>query len=269
MSTILGTADATEQGISYGWDRSRGPFTRRTFKGVRTAIDALIPQLVAQGYAYEVRQLPGNIYELEATIGDDVSGSGTNIANQVVETWELRPNKVQKDIFEADAAAIKALKASWIEQIKFWLNNPPRGGSDSIVWSDLAGDPVGTAATASNPVFKLMRAGVTHWNIHQPVLTHSLSVPLYANANFNFNNLGKLIPTAKLFTQEGLTSDYILPLNTLAAQFPAPSRTDGVTLVYGWYKGFPTMTTSSEGRRSVVVDYEFGLWSTLLYGSLV
>ncbi len=257
--TMLGTAGATEQPGRYGWSPQRGPYTTRVWRGGLAAILQIAAQCYAAGYTFERSGGIGGIFTLEASMGGDAGGAGgsAGASNEIVDDWELLPNKVQKDLLSSDTAVVNALTALQIDAIKKANQNPP---ADAAV-SDLPAECL--------PVYRLMAAGVEYKVVHQPVLRHSWVIPRNARKGFDFTTVDKILTTNTLVRSEGVPVDFLLPLRSLPTKYSNPARIDGITLVYGWYKAMPTLTLSAYSRRLVQAEYEFGLWSTLVYGAAI
>lgn len=265
MSTTLGTLAATEQPLRYGWSPTRGIYTIRTWRGGRTQIDAVAAQLRALGYAYEVNDIPGDLAEIQATISGDETGGrggGSDINNR----WELVPNRVMKDLLESDNAMIRALSDENIENINYYLQNPMNLGTGGTVTSKFTNTGDRTNAVKA---YKLMRAGVKGVIVSQPILRHTWSVPNNQNPGFAFDNIHRVLSTATLISNEGVPADFLLPLSTLPTKFTNPTRTDSVALSYGWWKAMPSLSVAAYNRREISAEWEFGLWSTDIYGAVL
>ena len=255
---ILGTTSATEQPIRYGFDPVRGPFTQRSWKGIRTAVENICPSLTLLGYKWEVSQLPGGIWEVTATIAADITGAIANggVAAEVVDDWELVPNVVQKDLLESDCAAVRALTTAQISQIRYSIENPPESASPA--WTDV---------THQEPIYKLMQAGVKSHTVFQPIMRHIWLVPKNVDPGFTFFNVGRIITLNTMRGTEGLPNTFLIPIQQITGAYT--TRTDGVSLVNGWLKSMPTMQQSANGRRIVTMEYQYGAWPSLLAGTAI
>lgn len=254
---ILGASGATEQPMRYGWSPQRGFHTIRVWRGKDSAITTLANTLSAGGYDWEITKGPGGISSVEARIAQDVSGGGGGPARDIVDDWQLMPNKVQKPVLETDCTAVNGLTADELAQIRKAIQSAPE---DTPAW---------TNPTEQIPIYDLMKAGVEHKVVYQPILRHTWTVPLNAYAGFNFSYVGRILTTNSLFRSERVPGDFLLPIKQFTALYPNPTRSDSVALAYGWLKEMPDLQLSAFTRRQVNAQYEFGLWSTLLYGAAV
>lgn len=253
----------TEQGLRWGYDPKDGGFSERTFKGLSAAKNSIIPILISQGYRVEVDEGPGDLCTVRASSNKiPIDSNGTTdppvVQNEVVSTWELSPNKSTKDILQADCAAINQLTTEMVEQLRFIQANRP-APEDTPAWIDSA---------KQYPIYKLINAGVEHWEVDQPILKHTYAVPVGINPGFAFTNIRKIFTVATLLSTEGLPASFLLSLAAIFADSD-PTRTDGVALTYGFKKEMPTLQVEYGGKQSVTVEYKFGLWSTLLYGAAI
>lgn len=258
MPTILGSQAAVEQGYRFSWSPTRGLVSVRTWKGKADAILALLPTITFSGASVDGRQLPGGLYELEATYGGDQNNNfpGT----EIVDNWELLPNVVLKGLLSHDCSIINSLNSKDIENIQYWITNPPT--KDVTPDFSTGGNP-----TNATKVYALMKADVTHAEVVQPIMRHTYIVPSGTNTSYVFTNSQKVLTTSQLISTEGVPSDFLLPLSQLPTVFANPTRSDGLTtsLQYGWLKRMPTLSVAAYRRREVYLEWVFGLWSTDLY----
>lgn len=259
MGTTLGNptslAQATEQPLRYGYTIGSGPFTIRSHKGTRAQVEARIPEYLSQGFSYEVIQGEGNVWTIEGRAQIDGSG-GAGSGFEVADKWELQPNKVAKDLLSSNSALVAGLTATNIRAIRHALaNDTPDGAAPS----GLTGDAL--------TVYTYMKAGFDQWTVHQPIMRHAISIPRNWSFAVNAGNIGKILTTTQLYTLEGLPNDFLFGLPAIVAQLAAATRTDGISLITGWYKGFPTVEVTNQGRRDASIDYEFGLWPAAGYSA--
>jgi hypothetical protein len=74
-------------------------------------------------------------------------------------------------------------------------------------------------------------------------------------------NVGKVISAANLQSLENVPGVLLFNLPTNSS----PTRADGLTLSYGWFKRAPTITQVSGAKWELVQEWQYGLWSTDLY----
>lgn len=258
---ILGSAGATEQPVKYGWSQDRGPYVIRTWKGPIAPVQIICSQAYFFKLQYDVEQLLGGLAQITITYASFAAGGQGANGPEVVDNWELLPNKVQKDIFESNCALVLSQTTDQLSVIKSLLDTP-RGTPTSLTL-DAPWD------ANSDALYSLVRAGVTHWEIFQPVLKRTWRIPQAQSLAASYTNAGKLLSTATLISSEGVPADFVLPLNTVMSQFTNPVRTDGVAVAYAWKKSIPTASIAAYVTREVHLEWEFGLWPTALYGSVI
>lgn len=257
-NVLLGSATATEQPIRYGWSPDRGSFITRAWEGPRAAVRALIPSLAIMKWSYDYQEKPGGLARLEAQSSTDLAGGISDpVKSDSSETWELAPNVVQKDLLSWDGAAISSLTAEEVAQIRKYLKEDPTSNA-AIEWIDSA---------AQEPVYVLMKSGVEHAQVTQPILRRTVSVPSNKIIPFNFTNTGKVLSTATLLSTEGVPADMRYPIQQFTTG--TLTRGDGTAMSYGWLKAWPTLSVQAFSRRELQIEYQYGLWADLIYGAAV
>jgi hypothetical protein len=258
MSTILG-ANLTEQPIKFGWSRERGPYTTKEWRGAEAQIRAKMSEVVAQGASWDIERLPGDIWRIVAQFAtSEGAGGGSTGGAEITETWELLPKDCAKDLLSSSADIVAGLTQEEIEDIQNNLN----AGRKSEFMTHLSGDAL--------TVFKLMRAGVQHEEIEQPVLSHNWMVPVNATLAYTYPNLGRIFSTSSLISNEGVPGYLKRDIEAWTASFTNPGYGDDrVELVYGWRKRAPTQRVTNDSRREVSQTWEFGLWSPALRGPVI
>lgn len=259
MAIILGASTMTEQPQEWGYSPDKGFDTTRSWKGPASAVESVTATLSALGWSFRVRHLPSGLAQIDATISGNASSNGGSQPStvDVVDTWELYPNSVQKDLLEADCSAVGACTAQQISWVKTYLATRSTDAITAEGWTTWNG--------YQTTLINLANAGVTSWEIDAPVLRHSYSIPRGVNYSFPWNNIWKIHSTAQLIANEGVPADYVLDLATIGALFTNPTRNDGVPFHYGWRKRFPHQSIGANGKREVNIEYHFGLWATDLY----
>jgi hypothetical protein len=156
---------------------------------------------------------------------------------------------------EADMSGVNALTMA----MKKFVRNNTDSDSTALPHTDAiyTGATGGQQATM-DALWKLMTHGVKSAQIHAPVLrVNSIYRPDYA-AQQPVTNCGNVVTN---LTAEGVPATLIFNLPPSGA-----TRTiDGITLQYGWYKKFPTVSQVAGGRWQIGQEYAYGLYSTDLY----
>ncbi len=259
---ILGTSGATEQPVKLGWSQDRGFYCVREWKGPAPAINILIAQAFTYKLQYDVEQVVGGLGRITITYGSSTAGAQSGQGPDIVDNWELLPNKVQKDIFHADCTIVNSQTSEQLDSIKSFVNHSLNDDGTS---------KANPAAWDSNSetLYELVTAGVDHWVSYQPVLRRTYRVPQGQSLIAAYSNIKKILTTATLISTEGVPPDFVLPINTIAPSPSNPTRSDSVDLAYGWLKGIPTANIAAYVTREVHLEWEYGLWATALYGSSI
>ena len=239
---INGTSGAYEQPSRFGWDTS-GPYCIRTWKGTASAISTQYDTCAAAGALVEVENGYGTS-TLRARYAVTITG-GTEAP---VDAWEFFASHAEKDILEADLPAINALTNQEKSDIREAIANPA-----SDIWGDFSDEQLA--------VYGLMVSGVKAVRVMAPVLRHTQTVSNIFTVKAALTDVGKILSSGTLATFESIPSSVLfnLPYDTSSRTAPA--------LAYGWMKMHPTIRMAARQKMQIELEYEYGLWSTLLYGS--
>ena len=250
---VVGTQTAIEQPQVYGYQVGRGYYTRRRWRVTSaTDVDALTVQLLALGYSYDVStSQDGAIFEVDARLESEPTNPAPE-ATILSETWERDTQVTEKDILESDVLKIGALTQSEKQIIKHQLaqQNP------TFVSAGLSTD--------AQEVYRLMLTGVKSVRVYSPVILRTrLAANNYA-VKVADTNVGKRLSTAQMTSFENAppTILFNLPTNT---KVRGDSATIG--LEYGFLKKPARVLQQGDGRWQIVQEYDYDLWSTLLYAA--
>lgn len=234
--------------MRYGWNSS-GPYTVRTWQGTRAAIATQYATVLTTTAVAEVRQGIG-CDTLEATYSEASSGGG-NPATDITDNWEFSAGVVEKDLLEADISVINNLTAAELTALRHVITNPPQTPAE---------EPA--LGAGANSVYLLIRNGVRSVRTNAPKLRHTLTVGSAYAVKASMAKVGLILTTTTLQNDEMLPGDIL---------FSLPSLTYGGTraLVYGWFKMHPTIRVAARQKTQIEQEWEYGLWSTVLYGSAV
>jgi hypothetical protein len=250
--TKTGNLTGVVQPRTCGWKRSTGYWEKiaADYTDEASAITAG-RSLIIRGYEYTVTPLSGGCYRMEATgewgsQGSDGTDSSPNEA--LNDVWELQPNMVEKDFFDADISLVNSLSNADMKKVK-----------DAI--EKLTGDQSASFTGNSLKCYKLLSAGVKSIRTFAPVLRHNQTFRRDYTVRASLTNVGSVITNASLSSIEGVPETLLFNLPTNSN----PSRTDGVGLGYGWLKKYPTISQVAGGKWSIQQEWEWGLWSVDLY----
>lgn len=243
---INGTPGAYEQPIKYGVNDT-GPYLMRTWVGTLQAVEAMIPWVELSGGYYELKRGIG-IHTLEARYSINQKDGSAEIP---IDTWEFFANHAEKDVLEADNSAINALNADDKKQIKYLLANPPASEDDIPAWKTDTG----------SALYALMESGMRTVRVNAPVLRHTQTVSNIYTVKAAITNVGRIFSTATLATFENIPGTVLFNLpNDVSAR---------TGLSYGWFKTHPTVRAAARNKMQIELEYEYGLWPTLIYGSVI
>jgi len=240
---INGASGAHAQPIEYGLD-DNGQFTIRRYRGTRSQIATQYSVCVAAGAHCTVKQGIG-VDELEARYSHSPDGSGNT--DDLVDDWEFFANVVEKDILEADIAAVSGISEEEKAKIRNAIQNPPEDSSPALTDEDAI------------DIYQLMLKGQRSIRVNAPVLRHTLTVSNSYTIKAALTNVGKVISSATLASQESLPVDVLFNL-------PNDISTDSL-LQYGWFKMHPTIRMSARQRAQIEQQWEYGLWPIVVYGA--
>lgn len=262
MSKIItGRVGAIEQPLTFGFSQSRGDFQRRTWKC--TSVDAaraLIPQLIEGGYSYELTEGPVPILTAELAAAPGTGGGGGGSEEVPTDNWELVPNVVEKDIIDSNVAGVQDISQSNLESLRKFIQTPEEGRSPSFT-----GTAQQQAACAA--LYLQMQKGLRSIRIYQPILRFTRSVSRNWQTKASTANVGNILSNSFLLSSPadgaGLPSGFLVALNAP----PFSNSTTGYmpNTKWGWLKGYPSISLASYNRIQTTQDWEWGLWSTLVY----
>jgi len=204
--------------------------------------------LVLKGYEWSVTPLSGGCYRLEATNDYSQTGGQSDPNTPLSDVWELQPNQVEKDILDSDNATVNLLTDGNKKLLQTYIDSP--NTTPAFTGS-------GPQIAAAETLLKLSLAGVKSVRIFAPVLRHTRDYTIAQS----LTNVGSIIYAGSLKSLEGTPGTLLfnLPSNS------NPTRSDGLTMKYGWMKKYPTISQVGGGKWNLQQEFEWGLWSYDLY----
>jgi hypothetical protein len=275
------------------WGRNEsGNFWIQAWEGDYNSI-----QLLAENVA----SVLGLVYEVTESFGKfriEVHYPWSNLPNaaqtDMVVKWELFSATSEKDLLEAQVEVpnlIGTLTQDQIRQIRhFVLDKPTTLQTDPnnsaltlpslqpIVDADFlpplvpAADLFGMTTNATNAaqaviVYNLMMRGVTSHPVEQPILRRTMITSQHYAVALALVNVRKIISTASLISLENISSESLF-YNPGNGQLLLPNDVSTYpNLAYGWYKGFPTVQEIALLKYSIVQEWKYGLWTTLVWNT--
>jgi len=270
MSTRTKTGlDIVPQPSSYSYTRQGGfaSIIVEDFAGANAQQDAYNFCYPYSTYceSWDVQPTGGGCYRATVKFSSITGTASDNPNVPLNDVWELQPNIVEKDLMEADMGnfsahtGINGLTMAMKKFIRDQVNGDGTALDTSKVeyTSGTSGD--GGQKKTMDELFKLMTHGVKSVRVFAPTLRHTiLARPDYSVVE-SITNCGKII--VDIAATESIPSTLIFNLPT-----PGATQTiDGITLKYGWFKKYPTVTQVAAGKWQITQELEYGLWSTTLY----
>lgn len=226
-----------------------GEYSMRV-EGPVEKIRALIPQLIASGASGVFVSDKSPLATIEFSYGSIDPAIGFGAENeQPSQIWEYFANEVEKDIMEADITAVNAVNGTASEKL---LRKYIQG-------TDLTDSEVSSLSASAALLYADIKAGVRSIRVAVPTLKVSKFVSYTYQVKASIAGAGSVITTATLQSSESIPDSILF--NLPAYTTSKPNR------AYGWYKKFPNVQTVGKNGFTVSQEWEYGLWSTTLYGS--
>ncbi|HWN09772.1 MAG TPA: hypothetical protein VNO50_10975 [Pyrinomonadaceae bacterium] len=222
-----------------------GFFLEEIWEGTREAITAL--------YGFHGPSVGNGIAELEASHDGPkwqlrLVKEAVPSSYPVVTATRLINHRVQKSIFEPPGP--NGITEDELRDIKRFIDD--NTFSDfTVPWSEAAGK-----------LYSLALRGVTSRVIEQPFLIKTLTSLNTTHWNVSYANVGAIIGNGSIIADAAVGADLRIGLPSHDSAPP-----DG--FVYGWLKHGPQVEPGSGNLSVLTQEYEYGLWSTFLYGNLI
>ncbi len=252
MAVINGTKGGYLQPLRYGRDSS-GRYAIYRWEGTTAEVNANIGYVEGLGGVWETEEsFTGAHTILNARIPADPNGQ-----DDTVNTWEFFAQTAEKDLLESDNAEVNALSEQNLAAIRGFLQTPP---TPDEVFAGLDFGTDGDATTAEE-VYNLMVFGVKSIRVNVPTLRHTATASGANTIIAVLENIGRIFSTSGLFRYEGIPNSVLFAL-------PQDSSSKA-GFAYGWYKKHPTVRAAARQKVQVEREWEYGLWPTLIYGSVL
>ena len=268
MSRINGSKSVRLETRETGHDEN-GFFTNETYYGGKTAIYTRAFQFEAIGATVSVTELPGGMARLTIRLSWLRTDNGQP-TEAPIEMWELEPQEVEKDLLDADFpnSLLPALSKDDRKSLATLIANP------GFIWDgDPEADlPDGTVIIPDDPttcysIYLLMSAGIRAFPIDAHTIRHTQTVSNRYSTQVSFSNVNRILSRATFIATEGVPSDLLfsIPIPPTVSQFIQFAG----DLQYGWRKLMPQVSEAALQKRQIVTAFQFGLWSTTLYGAVL
>ena len=261
-NTYIGNAaGGSESPVNSNWDPVKGWSTTRKFRGTEAYVREMESDMILQGYTTQLTA--GAVWELSASVAADTrDGNPPGMGpNDVVDTWELFANKVEKDILASDVTVVHSMTEPNIH----WMRELANGDKKASDWdsSTTAKTPPFSADFDSMQLFRAIIGGSKSQIIYQPTIRHTQTMPSGSTITAYTTYAGKIYSTAKL------VSTYNVPSNIASALKASAShtRSSGLVLYDGWLMDHPSVTIAAGQRLQLVQEWTWGEWAPVMFGA--
>lgn len=252
---------------------STGFYWNYQYEGTADEVEADADACAANNLQFEVTNLTGGrkrlTFQTTVAFGD---GGGAENSEVLENVWELDPQDTQKDLLEADLPFANTYNGELPLGIlssndKLLVRKAIDAGITNKDVENGYFDEDGENANQMLSWFKLMRAGVKYFPVEATVLRHTQIVSNAYSVKASFSNVGRIISTESMPSLEGVPDLLLFDLPSVPAATQL-IETPG-DLQYGWRKIRPRISRINFSRWNVANNYQFGLWTVKLYGSVL
>jgi hypothetical protein len=249
---INGKRGAYLQPTRYGRDSS-GLYNLFTWEGTKQEVLGNVPAIEAL-FGYWEMEESFTLAKCRLTARIPVS---TTQQETPVDVWELFSNTVEKDVLEADNAVINSFTQADINQLRSFIQSPESAPGTITPFTAAA------QAAGINQLYLEMTKGFRSLLVNAPVLRHTATASNGYQVPGSLTNVGRLISTATLKSQEAIRAD-------IANNLPSGSSSQG-NYNYAWLKMYPVIRGAAFQKTQVEQEWHYGLWITTpaFYGAVL
>lgn len=262
----------TEEGREYGWSPSSGYYAVRTWKGTQAQIDNLIPALQTDGYEYSITE--GPLYTCRAKITYPIDEDGNPQAEVPVPTYEIIPQRIDREFLLSSAGAAGYLNP----EIKRLITECIRDGTSPSFLTGSYNNGIyrnESEKELAAKIYQELLSGATQYTMYVPTLRVNRLASNKWVVNVSISNVNRVFSKATLISWENVpnTIHGILPNSGLYTAIVSPPSgipgTTTVETVFGYLRTHPTYNQVAPNLWQISVDYNYGQYSVLQYGSLL
>jgi len=196
------------------------------------------------------------------------AGGGGGEEEVPVDTWELLPGIVEKDLLDSDNVAVANLTIAQRDQLRDIIHN---GKPESPSWAFS-----GSTITDAGQIYALMSNGVRSAIQFAPVMRRTRAVSnAYATKQAN-TNVRRILSTETLVDDEAVPGSFLITLDSSpytdqisGAEATLRASRGQPPIQFGWLKHSPTLQQAAFSRLHITQEWHFGLWSTVLYDEVL
>jgi len=235
--TSQGNQAATLTRTSTGFNKQSGKFLQKRWEGTQDGINTVEAEVALTADDYTKDPEGGGKWSLTARFSA-FTEEGTE--ETPVSEERVRFNDIQKSIYAHPS--FSTLTQTQLEDVR-------RAVQDSE----------GAAFTVplQQTLYDLVIGGVESFHVYQPAVVVTDTASENYPWNVGFSDFGKIFTTAGMIADAELDSGWKA---NLPASTGAPSG-----FIYGWLKKPPEIVTVAGNKTQLVQEYEYGLWSDVLY----
>lgn len=274
---INGTGAATRNLTQITFTPGIGGTSAGRYEGRAADVLAQMQILIAGGFHVQYEQDSSPLAKLTFDTPTNSSGGTPTSPNvDYTDNFQIFRNTVQKELLMSDHPFVSSLSAPNLKALKKLFQNPLLATYNSGTIPDqFTGTP--PDPDRADYLFQMFMAGVKSVEVKQPILRITrITNPLY-DAPFDTSLVDKVLTTATMINDSGVSSNFAVPLLAYANQVASRTtvsggyalRSDDLLLYFGWLKDGITCETLGTKRNQYVVEYKFGLWDFATYGAAI
>lgn len=246
---VTGTSNLVLVGKRPGWTKDGGPYIDYIYEGTDDACRTFAEASLSQIDAYDINPEGGSgKHQLTIRVGSHVPEGQSELPQDDV---RMDVNRINKDIFthpnfsgytEAQMATV-------------------RKAAETKVATDITAAQAVLSGNALLTFNLVIKSNLEYWTVYQPVLIKTRTASSAYAFAVSYANCGRIISSGFLANEAELGGILRFTLPDLVSS--------DARFVYGWLKHFPSYAPGPNNRYVLTQEYEYGAWSTLLYGALV
>ena len=265
MSSIFkGYNGVVQNRERFTWSKTDGWQSEVTYEGSRLNITAIAGNVRLWADELSI-DADGPTASLTARVGRDVTGAAGNSATDVVTSWNLQSNEVQRDLRESDV--LHGVSETDIVAVERAATNA-KAASETV---DAVAFIVAGWSAAQKNLFWFFVRDQSNFLDYEFALSKSELVTSYYTVGVSMAGVGKLWTTSQITAAEGALPDAMAASLTSIASNTTPTN-DGLVMPdgvnkwhYRWLKKAPNITQTSGGKFERSTEWWLGLWPTWLY----
>ena len=268
---IKGYKGVVQNGVRISYSQNDGWESEITYEGPKANIFAIAGNVKQWADDFTINAGAGPTATLVAKVGRDIYGSADNAAVDVVTTWDLNSNEVQRDLREV--AGADTLTDDQVKVVEKAANDAKNSDNATSTYpaSGAAGGVQSAWNAAQKNLFWFFMRDQFNWMDFEFALTKRELVTSYYTVGVSMAGINKLWTTAQINATEGAFPNAMAASVTaiFANSTPTKNNTnmaDGTNKWYfRWLKKAPQITQTAGGKFERTTEWWLGLWPTWIY----